>query len=126
MMEPVKACASFAWGQRAPLGRMQRARDAVNRQLNLKASWNDARGPISTLWLTLDRIGWGMIPPKSVLKLVKEGVQRWQARKMLARHQDVCLGGERVWARAFRRCLGGAKAQSEPDLKVHWGLFGLE
>ena len=56
------------------------------------------------------------VPPRSVVQLVKEGVQRWQANKIVQHHQDVCFGGERIWMRVLRRCLGGTKAGA--DLQV--------
>eukprot|EP00959_Pyramimonas_sp_CCMP1952_P040383 844537-Pyramimonas_sp.AAC.1 len=74
-------------------------------------------GPIAVLLLPLARIGWDMcssavlisdlghlfdmqrIPPRSILELVRQGIERWRARQIIEHHRDVCVGGEIIWTR---------------------------
>ena len=50
------------------------------------------------------------LPPRSILELVRQGIERWQARQILEHHRDVCVGGEIIWTRILRKCVGGGQA----------------
>eukprot|EP00959_Pyramimonas_sp_CCMP1952_P082011 1713387-Pyramimonas_sp.AAC.1 len=32
------------------------------------------------------------LPPKAVIEFARQGVERWQARQILAHHRDMCYG----------------------------------
>eukprot|EP00959_Pyramimonas_sp_CCMP1952_P135697 2838950-Pyramimonas_sp.AAC.1 len=125
---PVRAYASFIWDQRVSLGRLHRARQKVLETCSSRPSWASAKGPTAVLILTLARIGWDMFsstvlvsdighhsdillpPPRSVVELVRQDIERWQSQQILEHHKDVCVGGEIIWTRALRKCIGGRKA----------------
>ena len=91
-------------------------------------TWANVRGPLEVLWLTIARIGWDMlscttlvddqgcvicllqVPPKSVLELARQSIERWQGRNIMEHHKDICYGDEVIWLRMLRKCIGGPAA----------------
>ena len=127
-LDPLRAYSSFVWDQRISLGRLQRAWQRVREVHNSRPIWASARGPIAVLMLSLARIGWDMysstvlvsdlghyfdmllLPPRSIVELVRQGIERWQSFQILEHHKDACVGGEIIWTRILRKCVGGGKA----------------
>eukprot|EP00959_Pyramimonas_sp_CCMP1952_P055222 1154493-Pyramimonas_sp.AAC.1 len=55
--------AAFLWDGRIAPSRLCRARCKIKKRFDNRASRAGARGPISAVWLSLPRVGWGMVPP---------------------------------------------------------------
>ncbi len=79
---------------------------------------------MAVLMLTLARTGWDMcssavlvsdlghhfdllrLPPRSVVELVRQEIERWQSQHILEHHMEVCVGGDHL---------------DEGAQEVHWG-----
>eukprot|EP00959_Pyramimonas_sp_CCMP1952_P224581 4695964-Pyramimonas_sp.AAC.1 len=55
-------CCGFVWGQMLELGRLERARRVLReRWQRVCPSWHGARGLVAACWLSLRRVGWGVV-----------------------------------------------------------------
>ena len=111
--------ATCVWEARVVPSRLARAWLAIKDRIQHTAAWKYARGPISSVWSTLLRIGWSMsgpttlvsdegwhidllrVCPQDVRVFLEQGIRRWQAARVLAHFPD--NEGHTVWRRALRK-----------------------
>ena len=110
--------ASFPWDGKIVPSRLYRAWCSIKGRFDNRASWAGARGPISAVWLSLLRVGWGMASPVvlrsdqgdlvdllkfcpwDVRRFVEEGIRRWQSARILEHLPNGSQ--ESCWRRAMR------------------------
>ena len=129
--------ASWLWDERVRPSLLFRAWSKIRDRFLSKPSWAGARGPIASTWLSLLRVGWTMAAPHilvddqarninlykecpaDVLKFLQDGIQRWQASRILQYLPG--SEGQTLWLRAARAAILSIKDRARRGaLRTLW------